>query len=73
MSDIFYLSRSDIYHIFGIDNRALQAVAIIDLPDSNGENAVAELEREFGADCAIFLVGNVANAEEFTGIVIINC
>ncbi|KAL6267506.1 hypothetical protein P5V15_000580 [Pogonomyrmex californicus] len=43
-----------------------KAVAIVDLPDSNGENAVTELEKEFGANHAIFLIGNVANAEEFT-------
>jgi len=51
----------------------LQAIAIIDLPDSNGENAVMELEKEFGTDHAIFLVGNVANAEELTGIILIGC
>ncbi|XP_011647743.1 peroxisomal hydratase-dehydrogenase-epimerase-like [Pogonomyrmex barbatus] len=43
-----------------------KAIAIIDLPDSNGENAVTELEKEFGANHVIFLIGNVANAEEFT-------
>lgn len=45
----------------------LQAVAIIDLADSNGEIAVAELEKEFGADRVIFLIGNVTNAEELAG------
>lgn len=49
----------------------MQAVAIIDLPDSNGENAVMELEKEFGVNHAIFLIGNVTNAEELTGIVLI--
>jgi len=49
----------------------LQAIAIIDLPDSNGENAVTELEKEFGANHAIFLIGDVANTEELTGIVLI--
>ncbi|KYN31468.1 15-hydroxyprostaglandin dehydrogenase [NAD+] [Trachymyrmex septentrionalis] len=44
----------------------VKAVAIIDLPDSNGENAVTELEKEFGANHAIFLIGDVANAEELT-------
>lgn len=48
----------------------MQSVAIVDLPDSNGETTVAELEKEFGADHAIFLVGDVANAEELTGIVL---
>ncbi|KAL0107564.1 hypothetical protein PUN28_014703 [Cardiocondyla obscurior] len=43
-----------------------KAIAIVDLPDSNGENAIAELEREFGADCAIFLVGNVTETDELT-------
>ncbi|XP_018305093.1 uncharacterized short-chain type dehydrogenase/reductase y4vI [Mycetomoellerius zeteki] len=43
-----------------------KAVAIIDLPDSNGENAITELEKEFGANHAIFLIGDVANAEELT-------
>ena len=46
----------------------MQAIAIIDLPDSNGENAVTELEKEFGANHAIFLTGDVANIEELTGI-----
>lgn len=50
----------------------MQSVAIVDLPDSNGETTVAELEKEFGADHAIFLVGDVANAEELTGIVLQN-
>ncbi|XP_070523991.1 uncharacterized protein [Cardiocondyla obscurior] len=50
-----------------------KAIAIVDLPDSNGENAIAELEREFGADCAIFLVGNVTETDELTGIVVIHC
>jgi len=49
----------------------LQAIAIIDLPDSNGENAVTELEKEFGTNHAIFLIGDVANTEELTGIVLI--
>ncbi|EFN70746.1 15-hydroxyprostaglandin dehydrogenase [NAD+] [Camponotus floridanus] len=43
-----------------------KSVAIVDLPDSNGETTVAELEKEFGADHVIFLVGDVANAEELT-------
>lgn len=43
-----------------------KAVAIIDLPDSNGENAATELKKELGANRAIFLVGNVANSEELT-------
>lgn len=51
----------------------MQAVAVIDLPDSNGENAVTELKKEFGANHAAFFVGNVANAEELTGIILIGC
>lgn len=51
----------------------MQAVAIVDLPDSNGETTVAELNKEFGADHAIFLVGDVVNADEFTGTVLIDC
>ncbi|EFN88614.1 15-hydroxyprostaglandin dehydrogenase [NAD+] [Harpegnathos saltator] len=43
-----------------------KAIAIVDLPDSNGEHAVEELEKEFGTDHAIFLPGNVANADELT-------
>lgn len=46
--------------------RGAKAVAIIDLSDSNGETAVAELKKEFGADRAIFLVGDVASVEELT-------
>ncbi|XP_012532163.2 uncharacterized protein LOC105834316 [Monomorium pharaonis] len=46
--------------------RGAKAIAIIDLPDSNGDNAVAELKKEFGTKRAIFLVGNVANAKELT-------
>lgn len=63
---------SHIYTIF-IEFCVLQAIAIVDLPDSNGENAVAELEKEFGTDHVIFLAGNVANVEEITGIVSIDC
>ncbi|XP_011882864.1 PREDICTED: peroxisomal hydratase-dehydrogenase-epimerase-like [Vollenhovia emeryi] len=44
-----------------------KAIAIVDLPDSNGESAVAELEKEFGAGHAFFLVGNVANAKQLAG------
>ncbi|XP_014474576.1 PREDICTED: 15-hydroxyprostaglandin dehydrogenase [NAD(+)]-like [Dinoponera quadriceps] len=43
-----------------------KVIAIVDLADSNGENAVAELENEFGANHAIFLAGNVANVKELT-------
>lgn len=43
-----------------------KAVAIVDLPNSNGETAVGELKKEFGENHAIFLVGDVANAEELT-------
>ncbi|XP_020286398.1 peroxisomal hydratase-dehydrogenase-epimerase-like [Pseudomyrmex gracilis] len=43
-----------------------KAVAIVDLPDSNGENVVEELEKEFGANRAIFLAGNVTKTEELT-------
>lgn len=50
----------------------MQAVAIVDLPDSNGETSVEELNKEFGADHAIFLVGDVTNAEELTGVVLIH-
>ncbi|XP_029175315.1 uncharacterized protein LOC114943771 [Nylanderia fulva] len=46
--------------------RGAKAVTIVDLPDSNGETAVAELKKEFGADRAIFLVGNVASVEELS-------
>lgn len=45
-----------------------QAIAIVDLPDSNGENAVAKLKKEFDTDNITFLAGNVANAKELTGI-----
>lgn len=43
-----------------------KAIAIIDLPDSNGKNAVMELKKEFGTNHVIFLVGNVTNAEQMT-------
>ncbi|XP_070160986.1 15-hydroxyprostaglandin dehydrogenase [NAD(+)]-like [Polyergus mexicanus] len=43
-----------------------KAVAIVDLPDSNGETAVEELNKEFGADHATFLIGDVMNADELT-------
>lgn len=76
MKDEWYFNKGHtliLYLHLYLNNCTLQAVAVIDLPDSNGENAVAELEKEFGANHAIFLTGNVANAEELTGIVIINC
>ncbi|RLU18585.1 hypothetical protein DMN91_008942 [Ooceraea biroi] len=41
-----------------------KVIVIVDLPDSNGENAAAELGKEFGANRAIFLVGNVTNDKE---------
>lgn len=50
--------------------RVLQVIAIVDLPDSNGENAVEKLEKEFGADHAIFLAGNVASVQGLTGTVL---
>ncbi|KAL6444261.1 hypothetical protein ACFW04_001874 [Cataglyphis niger] len=43
-----------------------KAVAIVDLPDSNGEIATAELKKEFGSDHVIFLVGDVTKIDELT-------
>lgn len=51
----------------------LQAVAIVDLPESNGEIAAAELKKEFGSDHVIFLIGDVAKTDELTGIVLVDC
>ncbi|XP_066583830.1 uncharacterized protein [Prorops nasuta] len=46
-----------------------KAVAILDLSDSNGEIAVAELEKEFGENRAIFMAGDVSKKEEVEDIV----
>ncbi|XP_029174260.1 15-hydroxyprostaglandin dehydrogenase [NAD(+)]-like [Nylanderia fulva] len=40
------------------------SVAIIDLPTSNGENAAAMLEKEFGKGRAVFIACDVAKVED---------
>ncbi|XP_039307832.1 15-hydroxyprostaglandin dehydrogenase [NAD(+)]-like [Solenopsis invicta] len=39
-------------------------IAVIDLPTSNGQNAVDTLEDEFGKNCAIFIACDVTKAED---------
>ncbi|XP_039307834.1 15-hydroxyprostaglandin dehydrogenase [NAD(+)]-like [Solenopsis invicta] len=39
-------------------------VAIVDLPTSNGQNAAATLENEFGKNCAIFIACDVSKADD---------
>ncbi|KOC61723.1 15-hydroxyprostaglandin dehydrogenase [NAD(+)] [Habropoda laboriosa] len=46
-----------------LENEA-KAVAVLDLADSGGESAVADLNNEFGKDRAIFLVCDVSKSEE---------
>ncbi|XP_046751402.1 15-hydroxyprostaglandin dehydrogenase [NAD(+)]-like [Diprion similis] len=42
-------------------------VAILDLANSNGDEAVKKLEKEFGKGTAIFIVCDVTKAEDFEG------
>ncbi|XP_018397852.1 PREDICTED: 15-hydroxyprostaglandin dehydrogenase [NAD(+)]-like [Cyphomyrmex costatus] len=43
----------------------VKSVAVVDLPTSNGQNAVATLENEFGKGCAIFVACDVTKADDF--------
>lgn len=45
----------------------IQAVALLDLSDSGGESAAADLNNEFGKDRAIFIVCDVSKNEQFQG------
>ncbi|KAF3422199.1 hypothetical protein E2986_13497 [Frieseomelitta varia] len=42
----------------------IQAVALLDLGDSGGESAAADLNNEFGKDRAIFVVCDVSKSEQ---------
>lgn len=44
-----------------------QAVALLDLSDSGGESAAADLNNEFGKERAIFIACDVSKNEEFQG------
>ncbi|EGI65004.1 PREDICTED: 15-hydroxyprostaglandin dehydrogenase [NAD(+)]-like [Acromyrmex echinatior] len=46
----------------------VKSVAVVDLPTSNGQNAVATLENKFGKGCAIFVACDVTKADEFEKI-----
>ncbi|KYQ58773.1 15-hydroxyprostaglandin dehydrogenase [NAD+] [Trachymyrmex zeteki] len=41
-----------------------RSVAVVDLPTSNGQNAVATLENEFGKGCAVFLACDVTKTDD---------
>lgn len=45
----------------------IQAVALLDLGDSGGESAAADLNDEFGKDRAIFIVCDVSKSEQLKG------
>ena len=45
----------------------IQAVALLDLGDSGGESAAADLNNEFGKDRAIFVVCDVSKSEQLKG------
>lgn len=45
----------------------VQAVALLDLGDSGGESAAADLNNEFGKDRAIFVVCDVSKSEQLKG------
>ncbi|KYM79714.1 15-hydroxyprostaglandin dehydrogenase [NAD+] [Atta colombica] len=42
-----------------------KSIAVVDLPTSNGQNAVATLENEFGKSRAIFIACDVTKADDF--------
>ncbi|KAG5331934.1 PGDH dehydrogenase, partial [Acromyrmex charruanus] len=46
----------------------VKSVAVVDLPTSNGQNAVATLENKFGKGCAIFVACDVTKADDFEKI-----
>jgi NADP-dependent 3-hydroxy acid dehydrogenase YdfG len=45
----------------------LQNVAVCDVKVQKGENAVKELQKEYGADRAIFMKTDVTNVAELEG------
>lgn len=45
----------------------IQAVVLLDLADSGGESAAADLSNEFGKDRAIFIVCDVSKSEQLKG------
>ncbi|XP_011693207.1 PREDICTED: 15-hydroxyprostaglandin dehydrogenase [NAD(+)]-like [Wasmannia auropunctata] len=42
-----------------------RSIAVVDLPTSNGQNAVATLQNEFGKNRVIFIVCDVTKADDF--------
>ena len=57
--------KASIRNSFG--NLSLQNVAVCDVDVQNGENAVTELQKEYGADRVIFIKTDVTNVAELEG------
>ena len=60
---------SDTMQVFRISssNLSLQNVAVCDVDVRKGENAVRELQTEYGADRVIFIKTDVTNVAELEG------
>lgn len=54
--------------LISVVSSALQAVTLTDVNHTAGESALAEIEKEFGANKAIYVHADASNKDQFEGI-----